>query len=255
MLVISGCAPSSRNGSTGWYGQIANALCDDLVPAEPWIHAFNEPSAKISSEVSTACEFDVDARLSQPFSVRPVWREIAPSRSVGEYESGSADPEGRIRGLVIHRMLQLATQQQADQDIAPQGALSAQVPHLAPQGALSAQAPHLAPQNTLSAQAPHLVQQLAGEFCRAVNDPELQHCRSEVKNLLDSQDLAWLFKPASGMQAYNEAPIQYLHEQQTVYGIIDRLIVSDSVIHLVDYKTHRIGVEPQIQQLTSHYKP
>jgi len=242
MLVISGCAPSSRNGSTGWYGQIASALCDDLVPAEPWIHAFNEPSAKISSEVSTACEFDVDARLSQPFSVRPVWHEIAPSRSVGEYESGSADPEGRIRGLIIHRMLQLATQQQAGQDIAPQGALSAQVPHLAPQGALSAQ-------------APHLVQQLAGEFCRDVNDPELQRCRDEVKNLLDSKDLAWLFKPASGMQVYNEAPVQYLHEQQTVYGIIDRLIVSDSVIHLVDYKTHRIGGEPQIQQLTSHYKP
>jgi len=234
MLVISGCAPSSRNGSTGWYGQIANALCDDLMPAEPWIHAFNEPSVKTSSQDSTACEIDVDARLSQPFSVRPVWREIAPSRSVGVYESGSADPEGRIRGLIIHRMLQLATQQQ---------------------GALSAQAPHLAPQGTLSAQAPHLAQQLAGEFCRAVNDPELQRCRNEVKNLLDSQDLAWLFKPAAGMQAYNEAPIQYLHEKQTVYGIIDRLIVSDSVIHLVDYKTHRIGAEPQIQQLTSHYKP
>ena len=126
-------------------------------------------------------------------------------------------------------MLQLATQQQAGLDIAPQG--------------------------TFSAQAPHLVQQLAGEFCRAVNDPELQRCRDEVINLLDSKDLAWLFKPASGMQAYNETPIQYLREQQTVYGIIDRLIVSDSVIHLVDYKTHRISAESQIQQLASHYKP
>jgi len=242
MLVISGCAPSSRNISTGWYGQIANALCDDPVPAEPWIHAFNEPSVKVSSEDSTTFKLDVDARLSQPFSVRPIWHEIAPSHSVGEYESGSADPEGRIRGLIIHRMLQLATQQQAGQDIAPQGALSAQAPHLAPQGALSAQ-------------APHLLQQLAGEFCRAANEPELQRLWREVTDLLDSKDLAWLFKPAAGMQAYNEAPIQYLHEQQTVYGIIDRLIVSDSAIHLVDYKTHRIGGETQIQQLTSHYKP
>jgi ATP-dependent helicase/nuclease subunit A len=216
MLVISGCAPSYRNSSAGWYGQIANALCDNPVPDEPWIHTFSEPSVKTSGEDREAVEFSVDARLSQPFSVRPMWHEIAPSRSVGEFESGYADPGGRIRGLITHRMLQLATEQQAGRDI---------------------------------------TQQLAGEFCLAINGPELQRCRSEVEDLLDSKDLAWLFKPVAGMKAYNEVSIQYLHAQQTVYGIIDRLIVSDTCVHLVDYKTHRSGDESQIQKLVSHYKP
>ena len=57
------------------------------------------------------------------------------------------------------------------------------------------------------------------------------------------------------MKAYNEVSIQYLHEKQTVYGIIDRLIVSDTCVHLVDYKTHRSGDASQIQKLVSHYKP
>ncbi len=242
MLVISGCAPSSANRSAGWYGQIATALCDDPSPGDTWIHSFGEPAVRTTTENPVASTVNIDPRLGQPFSVQPVSHEITPSRSVGESEFESVSPGGRIRGLIIHRMLQLATQQQAGQDIAPQGALSAQAPHLAPQGALSAQ-------------APHLVQQLAGEFCLAINDPELQRCWREVTDLLDSKDLAWLLKPAADMQAYNEAPIQYLHEQQTVYGIIDRLIVSDSIIHLVDYKTHRIADESQIQQLTSRYKP
>ncbi len=229
MLVISGCAPSSANRSTGWYGQIATALCDDPAPVDPWTHSFGAPTAGARSEHPAANTIDIDPRLSQPFSVRPVWHEIAPSHSVDEHEFESAGPGGRIRGLIIHRMLQLATEERAGRDIAPQGALSAQ--------------------------APHLVQQLAGEFRLAANDPELQRCWGEVVTLLDSKDLAWLFKPASGVNAYNEAPIQYLHEQQTVYGVIDRLIVSATVIHLVDYKTHRIGAESQIQQLASHYKP
>ncbi|MFQ5643368.1 MAG: UvrD-helicase domain-containing protein [Thiogranum sp.] len=216
MLVISGCAPSSRNGSTGWYGQIATALCDDPLPAQAWIHTFGEPAVKGAAAGREAPEIDVDTRLGQPFSVTPVRREIAPSHSVDETGFETAVPGGRIRGLIIHRMLQLATQEHTGRDI---------------------------------------LQRLAGEFCLAENDPGLQHCWREVETLLNKAELAWLFKPAGDVKAWNEVPIQYVHEQQTVYGIIDRLVVRDRLVHLVDYKTHRLGDESRIQQLASVYRP
>ena len=49
-------------------------------------------------------------------------------------------------------------------------------------------------------------------------------------------------------------PIQYRRGQQIVYGIIDRLVVTDSGIHLIDYKTHRIDSESMAQQLLQRYK-
>ncbi len=216
MLVISGCAPSSANRSTGWYGQIATALCDDPTPSDTWIHSFGEPVVRTTTKAPLASTVNIDPRLSQPFSVQSVSHQIVPSRSVEESEFESVSPGGRRRGLIIHRMLQLATEEPADRDIA---------------------------------------KQLAGEFHLAENDPELQRCRNEVAELLDSEDLDWLFKPASGVKAYNEVPIQYQHGLQTVYGIIDRMVVSDTGIQLVDYKTHRIAGEQEIQQLTSHYRP
>jgi len=216
MLVISGCAPSRVNRSTGWYGQIATALCDDPTPGDAWTHSYGEPTASATAQRPAESEIEIDPRLSQPFSIQPVFQEIAPSRSAEEHAIEPAVPGGRIRGLIIHRMLQLATEGQTQQDV---------------------------------------VRQLAGEFRLAVNDPELWRYWNEAAELLGSDDLEWLFKPASSVKAFNEVPIQYLHGRQTVYGIIDRLIVSDTCVFLVDYKTHRSGDGSQIQQLVSSYKP
>ncbi|HHH43540.1 MAG TPA: DNA helicase UvrD, partial [Gammaproteobacteria bacterium] len=216
MLVVSGCAPSAENASTGWYGQIANALCDDPAPAQVWTHCQGEPPVMATDTDSVQSGFDVDTRLSRPFSVPAVWREIAPSRSVGEPLLADGDQDGRTRGLIIHRMLQLVTQE---------------------------------------ATGPDLLQQVAGEFCLAEDDPELLRCRQEVDALVNREELAWLFKPTAGTQARNEVPIQYLRGQQTVYGIIDRLLIGEHTVHLVDYKTHRSGKGLQGPQLVSHYRP
>jgi len=83
----------------------------------------------------------------------------------------------------------------------------------------------------------------------------LQQCWDEVSTLLDNRDLAWLLTPATGARTFNEVPIQYRHGQQTVYGIIDRLVVTEVDIHLIDYKTHRIDSVSLPQQLAEHYKP
>ena len=216
MLVISGCAPSSDSAPAGWYGHIANALCNEPSPAQVWTYCLGEPPVTASDTGSKQNGFDVDKRLSQPFSIPAVWREIAPSHSVDEAVFAGGDQDGRTRGLIIHRMLQLVTQE---------------------------------------ATGPDLLQQIAGEFCLAEDDLELLRCRQEVDALVNRKELAWLFKPAVGTTARNEVPIQYMRGQQTVYGIIDRLLIEGRSVHLVDYKTHRSADGPQVQQLVAHYRP
>jgi ATP-dependent helicase/nuclease subunit A len=221
MLVISGCEHTTRRSSSSWYEQIAEAVCDETAPDEPWIYTFKQ--AAVIENQETARKTDkvaIDPRLSQPIPTRPLWREIAPSGQQQDsgFESGSA--EGRNRGLAIHRMLQMATQKQG-----------------------------------LQMDAGDILSCVATESGLTPDDHLLQQCWNEVRTLLENSDLAWLFTPATGTRTFNEVPIQYRRGQQTVYGIIDRLVVTDTDIRLIDYKTHRIDSESLAQQLAERYKP
>jgi len=221
MLVISGCEHSSRRTSSSWYEQMAKAVCDETAPGEAWIHSFKQaPVIEDAEAIRETDKVDIDPRLNQPIPTRPLCREIAPSRQLQDtaFESGAA--EGRNRGLAIHRMLQLATQTQG---------------------------------GTLG--AGDILSRVATESGLTPDAPLLKQCWDEVSKLLDNRDLAWLFTPLTGTRTFNEVPIQYRRGQQTVYGVIDRLVVSDADIQLIDYKTHRIDSESLAQQLAEHYKP
>jgi ATP-dependent helicase/nuclease subunit A len=221
MLVISGCEHSSRRKSSSWYEQIADAVCDETAPGKPWIHTFRQAPVIENAEATRQTDnVDFDPRLNQPIPTRPLWREIAPSRKLqdAEFESGSA--EGRDRGLTIHRMLQLAMQTQGRKF-----------------------------------DAGSILSRVATESGLTSNDPLLHQCWDEVSKLLENRDLTWLFTPLTGTRTFNEVPIQYRRGRETVYGIIDRLVVTDADIYLIDYKTHRIASEALAQQLAEHYKP
>ena len=220
MLVITGCAHATRRGSCSWYEQIAKAVCEETAPVEPWIHAFKEAPVKDHRETARDTgKAAVDPRLSQPIPTRRLWREIAPSSQQQDngFESGSA--EGLHRGLTIHRMLQLATQMPGAQMAAGD-----------------------------------IVSCIATESGLTPDAPLLQQCWNEVIKLMQNRDLTWLFTPVTGTRTFNEVPIQYRRGQQIVYGIIDRLVVTDTGIHLIDYKTHRIDRESIVQQLLERYK-
>lgn len=221
MLVISGCEHSSRRKTSSWYEQIADAVGDESAPGKPWIHTFRQAPVIENAEATRQTDkVDFDPRLNQPIPTRPLWREIAPSRKLQdtEFESGSA--EGRDRGLTIHRMLQLAMQTQGQKF-----------------------------------DAGDILSRVATESGLTSNDPLLQQCWDEVSKLLENRDLTWLFTPLTGTRTFNEVPIQYRRGRETVYGIIDRLVVTDADIYLIDYKTHRIASKALAQQLAEHYKP
>lgn len=62
-------------------------------------------------------------------------------------------------------------------------------------------------------------------------------------------------KPGSKYKAYNEVSISYLENNSTVYGIIDRIIVLDDTIHIIDYKTHQSVSSKNIQSYAEKYQP
>ena len=221
MLVISGCMPSSRQKSLGWYGQIATAVCGETDITEPWIHTFNQPGSVLSGEKpGDTTAIPVDPRLRHTLTASPPWREIAPSHRVQHMDLETTGADGRTRGLAIHRMLQLRTET-----------------------------------GNLAHEPATLLNRIAGELHLSTDDPRLTAWWTEVQNLITSGELAWIFTPGSETKAFSEVPIQYRREQQTVYGIIDRLLVTDTEVKVIDYKSHRISDAAQLLSLSEHYKP
>ncbi len=220
MLIVSGCAPTSRNRSRSWYAQIATAVCGQDAPQARWIDEFLQaPDRPIAEPPRKLSDADVDPRLRQPIPTRGLWCEIAPSRAALQEDMKSGDALGRLRGTAIHRMLQLATEAGG---------------HWPSRSAVT--------------------QRVAAEMQWADSDPTLRSWWQEVERLLDDPQLAWLFAPQAPAKAYNEVPIEYLDRGQTVYGIIDRLVATDAGVWLIDYKTHQVRSATQLRDLCDRYR-
>ena len=215
MLVISGCRPS-RGKDLGWYAQVAEALCATTDLESPWTHSFGEPSREtVTAPAPMDTGITVDARLREPIRVGRLWREIAPSHRTGESTLQGGEEQGRIRGILIHRLLQLAVGQSEI--------------------------------NT------EIIERVSREKGFRADDPLLTSCCDEVRTLFDNPELDWIFTNTPGH--YSEVPVQYRHEGDTVYGIIDRLLVSDDTVHIIDYKSHQVTAGEQLDSLVQHYRP
>ncbi|MGD2076152.1 MAG: UvrD-helicase domain-containing protein [Gammaproteobacteria bacterium] len=220
MLVISGCAQGAQGRSKGWYQQMAQALFDRESPEETWVHEFlSPPQPRPRPPANGSAAVDLDPRLRGTITTRAPWREIAPSRAEGDRDFEPGDALGATRGLIIHRMLQLA-----------------------------------ADSGSPAAENGKIAQQVAAEFGRASGHPMLEECRREVERLLNDSDLAWLFHPGPAASAFSEVPIEYLDGQQTVFGVIDRLVVCDGIVHLIDYKTHRVHDASRLHRVSGRYR-
>ena len=220
-LVISGCTPGRSAREPTWYQQLVTALCDGAAPDSPWTETHLSPEIRqVSGQPHTPPPAPVDARLRAPLQLAPVWQEIAPSHSVDAGDSETGDLDGILRGLVIHRLLQLA----------------ADHPQPAQLG------------NTL-------LPRITVEFGLDTGDSRLAEWWEEVLRVLTHEELAWLMRPAAGQRVYKEMPVQYREQERTVYGVIDRLVAGDNHVHVVDYKSHRLDQGVDAAQLATQYRP
>jgi ATP-dependent exoDNAse (exonuclease V) beta subunit len=96
--------------------------------------------------------------------------------------------------------------------------------------------------------------QVAGEYSMRHDDSRLLEWWQEVETVINNKSLDWLTRPKNDHHAFSEIPIAYRRRNQTVYGVVDRIVVGPEQATLVDYKTHRLD-DASIEQLISHYRP
>ncbi len=71
---------------------------------------------------------------------------------------------------------------------------------------------------------------------------------------MDRADFREFFDPARYQEARNEIPILYRDGGRDVYGVIDRLVIREEEIVLIDYKTHAHATKEIIAQLAEDFR-
>jgi ATP-dependent helicase/nuclease subunit A len=132
-----------------------------------------------------------------------------------DMESGDAD--GRERGIAMHLMLQTLTTQA--------------LPEMPP-----------------------LPASVACAIGRAADDPEVQSWWLEAMQTVRHPEFSFLFVQPHFDRAFNEVPVQYLDGEVMIYGIIDRLVLSNGTAFVIDYKTHRSASAATVSTLAGNYR-
>ena len=142
---------------------------------------------------------------------------IAPSKTVHGHAAGNADEDAQLRGIAIHRCLELLTGNSG-----------------------------FSPAN--------IRQCLCEELQLSMGDALLDECISEAQQLIANPSLQPVFRPAPNVSIFNECPIHFTHEETMIYGIIDRLLVSEDDALIIDYKSHTQATPENSAQLAQAYQ-
>lgn len=222
-LFISACAPN-RDTELGWYGMITHNLTDDpeQVYDNGYVHETGQPPLQDEHHKNIGQTQAVipAPELSRPLTDTqlPVRQDIPSShaKTGTVVDNCGEDNNGELRGRLIHRLLSLTT-----------------VTHALPHALL--------------------LQHVANEFELDIEQPLLNECREEVSRLIHHKSLQSYFDPACYKTAYNETSIQYMNQDLLVHGIIDRLIIRDDEIVVIDYKTHRHAKPGNLEKIAMDY--
>jgi ATP-dependent helicase/nuclease subunit A len=82
---------------------------------------------------------------------------------------------------------------------------------------------------------------------------DLDNWWNECQNIIKNKIFSNYFDPSCYDKFYNEVPIQFKENDKTVYGIIDRLIIKNNNITIIDYKTHPYVTKDNIKNIAEAY--
>lgn len=89
----------------------------------------------------------------------------------------------------------------------------------------------------------------------APNDVALfEACWDEAVALVDDPRLAEYFDPARYREAHNEVPMVYRNGDELVYGALDRVVIHDDRVVVLDYKTHRDASASNARGLAEQFR-
>ncbi|MEK6747858.1 MAG: UvrD-helicase domain-containing protein [Pseudomonadota bacterium] len=189
-LVITGIMPNNPDTATSWYHRIAAALpWDDC--QQTWIA--RNGATPVAQDLSHASP-------RQPEILPQVLRLQAPPLAPRLPAQPDTDTRQRLRGRIIHRMLELH-----GHGTTPQSA----------------------------------AQQTASENRLTTADDIIIRCAAEVAALLELAHIKDFLHAHHAAQTYHELPVSYLRDGVLEHGIVDRLVVTDKKLLIVDYKSDR----------------
>ncbi len=243
VLYVSGCEPG--RGQRGWYGFIEKRLrraagTGEAEKAGLELYdvsiddgksvfntcgrvAFGKPEAlKMAPSQQPSAPFSIDPSLTKPLPPMPETGLLNPSRTVRAEDDGPDDMTAssgmragwQRRGVVIHRMLERLTQNAARQVIE---------------------------------------KQLRQEFTGWPAVKEFNAWWKEACGVVDHAGLREYFDPVRYQEARNEVPILYRDGGRDVYGVIDRLVIREKELVVIDYKTHARATPESIAQLAQDF--
>lgn len=88
----------------------------------------------------------------------------------------------------------------------------------------------------------------------SINTDELEDWWLECRNIINNKSFSDYFNPSTYDSFFNEVPIQFKDNDQNVYGIIDRLIIKDNNVTIIDYKTHPYVTKENIENIAQTYR-
>jgi len=236
-LFISGCQPD-RGPFTNWYQPVFTALQSLTGNNEDALLSYSfgeqlqcENDELASNNVSESIPehtpeqiWEFDEALNQKISISPTPQAIiAPSREDQAIDHTSIRHSDDIsssyaqqRGIAIHRILELLCINENIPDNAVLQKISFEMP--------------------LENKAP------------------LQDWLSVAKTNIQHTRLQAIFKPQNPIHIFNECPIQYNSDGRLVFGIIDRLIITQNTVIIVDYKTHQHATLENFEEIALQYQ-
>jgi ATP-dependent helicase/nuclease subunit A len=239
-LYISGCEPD--RGGLGWYGFILHRLQMERASMEsnagnfmirfgdsderdpdrsPFVFGFGKADAiDTPSAHRPEPALEVDSRLMQPIAVAGEMPIVNPSTleadrpDSGQDRDAVAIERARQRGVWTHRALELLPDTNDRQQ---------------------------------------LYQMLKTESDRDLSAVDFDNCWHKALEIVGSGDLARYFDSSLYERAYNELPVLYRRQSGPVFGIIDRVVLTDHEAIVIDYKTHESATPGNIELLAQPY--
>jgi ATP-dependent helicase/nuclease subunit A len=98
-----------------------------------------------------------------------------------------------------------------------------------------------------------IYEKVLGEYNLNPASDEPRAWYRECCELMQDETLAEIFHDSEGAEILNEVPVIYRHDDSTVHGIIDRLILTPEEVWVVDYKTHHYADRYNLAELAERY--
>lgn len=215
MLFISGSEP--KNKDHGWYGKICRAYPSSI----------NDNNESCLLEESGAFEKNDKSKEIKPVKNPPVAAELSRAIDIQNHQLDISPSQ-----LVTHITVNAASESENTE----RGIIMHQMLN------------YLArfPESNLS-------QFYSSDF-NSTDTISLEKWWHECQGIVQSSEFEPFFNPSKYDKFYNEVPIQFKDGEQMVYGIIDRLVIKDNSVTIIDYKTHPYVTKENIKDIALGYE-